>query len=312
MAAAIPARRLARLAGRRPAGPHVLHGGAEPGLQGRGARSGRDEPGRQRGRPSHRGRLPRPARPGGPGGRWPRPPPPNSRTCRPPRSNSWPALRASRPRRQASRSRRTGSARRSFLSGHGFAVAPFAVLRDDGGRGRRRRAAAARHREERAARLRRQGPGARAHARRRRGRVARRWAASPACSSRLVALAREVSVIVARNERGETATWPVAENHHRDGILDVSIVPARVSGATVAERRATSRPRSRRRSTTAACCAWKCSSRRTARCSSTKSRRARTTAATTRSTPASRRSSSNRRACWPTCRSATRASTRRP
>src|SRR4029453_15750832 len=38
-------------------------------------------------------------------------------------------------------------------------------------------------------------------------------------------------VIVARNERGETAAWPVAENHHRDGILDVSIVPGGVSRA---------------------------------------------------------------------------------
>ena len=47
--------------------------------------------------------------------------------------------------------------------------------------------------------------------------------------------------------------------------------------------------------------------RATARCSSTRSRRGRTTAATTRSTPASRRSSSSRRACSPTCRSATRA-----
>ena len=36
-------------------------------------------------------------------------------------------------------------------------------------------------------------------------------------------------MIVARNERGEAVTWPVAENVHRDGILDVSIVPARVS-----------------------------------------------------------------------------------
>src|SRR5205823_3528401 len=36
-------------------------------------------------------------------------------------------------------------------------------------------------------------------------------------------------VIVARNGRKEATTWPVAENHHRDGILDVTIVPARVS-----------------------------------------------------------------------------------
>jgi len=47
----------------------------------------------------------------------------------------------------------------------------------------------------------------------------------------LVPLDREVSVIVARTDRGETATWPVAENQHRDGILDTSIVPARVTSA---------------------------------------------------------------------------------
>jgi len=40
--------------------------------------------------------------------------------------------------------------------------------------------------------------------------------------------AKEISVIVARNESGETASWPVAENRHRCGILDVSIAPARL------------------------------------------------------------------------------------
>jgi len=51
----------------------------------------------------------------------------------------------------------------------------------------------------------------------------------PCVLEALVALACEVSVIVARNDRGEATTWPVAENRHRDGILDVSIAPARVS-----------------------------------------------------------------------------------
>jgi 5-(carboxyamino)imidazole ribonucleotide synthase len=56
---------------------------------------------------------------------------------------------------------------------------------------------------------------------------------------RLVPLACEVSVIVARDEHGATSTWPVAENRHRDGILDVSIAPARVSDALAAQARAT-------------------------------------------------------------------------
>jgi 5-(carboxyamino)imidazole ribonucleotide synthase len=37
----------------------------------------------------------------------------------------------------------------------------------------------------------------------------------------------EVSAIVARNAAGETASFPVAENQHRNGILHISIVPAR-------------------------------------------------------------------------------------
>jgi 5-(carboxyamino)imidazole ribonucleotide synthase len=44
-----------------------------------------------------------------------------------------------------------------------------------------------------------------------------------------VALACEVSVVAARAADGATRSFPVAENQHRDGILDVSIVPARVS-----------------------------------------------------------------------------------
>jgi 5-(carboxyamino)imidazole ribonucleotide synthase len=43
-----------------------------------------------------------------------------------------------------------------------------------------------------------------------------------------LALVSEVSVIVARSFAGHSAVFPVSENHHADGILDVSIVPARV------------------------------------------------------------------------------------
>src|SRR5207237_9835530 len=54
---------------------------------------------------------------------------------------------------------------------------------------------------------------------------------TPCVLEQFVSLACEVSVIVARNEWNESTTWPVAENLHRDGILDVTIVPARVSAA---------------------------------------------------------------------------------
>jgi len=57
----------------------------------------------------------------------------------------------------------------------------------------------------------------------------------PCVLEKLIDIALEVSVIVARTDQGETSTWPVSENRHRDGILDVSIVPARVSDA-LAER----------------------------------------------------------------------------
>ncbi|HQS99926.1 MAG: 5-(carboxyamino)imidazole ribonucleotide synthase [Hydrogenophilales bacterium 16-64-46] len=43
-----------------------------------------------------------------------------------------------------------------------------------------------------------------------------------------VRLDREVSVVLARNDLGESALFPVAENRHANGILDVSLVPARI------------------------------------------------------------------------------------
>ena len=50
-------------------------------------------------------------------------------------------------------------------------------------------------------------------------------------------LEREISAIVARGSDGETRVFPVAENRHRHGILDVSIVPARVTPALADEAR---------------------------------------------------------------------------
>lgn len=53
-----------------------------------------------------------------------------------------------------------------------------------------------------------------------------------------LALRLEVSVIVARNAQGETATFPVSENFHRNGILAVSVLPARIDEETAARARA--------------------------------------------------------------------------
>ncbi len=60
---------------------------------------------------------------------------------------------------------------------------------------------------------------------------------TPCVLEQRVPLACEISVIVARNDDGEVTTWPAAENRHRDGVLDLSIVPARVPAARLAEAR---------------------------------------------------------------------------
>jgi 5-(carboxyamino)imidazole ribonucleotide synthase len=61
--------------------------------------------------------------------------------------------------------------------------------------------------------------------------------AAPCVLERMVPLTCELSVIVARNDRGDAVTWPVAENRHRDGILDSTIVPARIAPALASEAR---------------------------------------------------------------------------
>ena len=52
-----------------------------------------------------------------------------------------------------------------------------------------------------------------------------------------LSLKLEVSVIVARNSHGETATFPVSENFHRNGILAVSVLPARIDEDTASRAR---------------------------------------------------------------------------
>jgi 5-(carboxyamino)imidazole ribonucleotide synthase len=57
----------------------------------------------------------------------------------------------------------------------------------------------------------------------------------PCVLEKMLDLKREISVVVTRIETGEAVCFPAAENQHESGILDVSIVPARVS-ADVSER----------------------------------------------------------------------------
>lgn len=125
---------------------------------------------------------------------------------------------------------------KTFLSGHGFAVAPHGVLREAGDAGVADLSLLPGI--VKSARLGYDGKG--------QVRVGTRAEAAaafvalsgvPCVLERLVDLACEVSVIVARDESDAVATWPVAENRHRDGILDVSIVPARVDDALAARAR---------------------------------------------------------------------------
>src|SRR5450432_619071 len=49
---------------------------------------------------------------------------------------------------------------------------------------------------------------------------------APMILEKFVAFSREVSMLGVRNLAGETAFYPVVENHHRDGILRLSVAPA--------------------------------------------------------------------------------------
>ena len=57
----------------------------------------------------------------------------------------------------------------------------------------------------------------------------------PCVLERMLALECELSVIVGRSDRGQCVAYPVAENRHERGILDISIVPARISPRLAAQ-----------------------------------------------------------------------------
>jgi 5-(carboxyamino)imidazole ribonucleotide synthase len=115
-----------------------------------------------------------------------------------------------------------------FLADGGFAVAPFAVIRTD---------ADARDADAslfpailKRARFGYDGKGQARVATPEEARAAfAALGAEPCVLERQMALACELSVVVARGADGTTRSFPVAENRHRNGILDVSIVPARIS-----------------------------------------------------------------------------------
>ena len=60
---------------------------------------------------------------------------------------------------------------------------------------------------------------------------------NPCVLERKLELQTEISVIVTRTGVGQSVCFPVAENHHAGGILDISIVPARVDTEVTAHAR---------------------------------------------------------------------------
>ncbi|MDP1923647.1 MAG: 5-(carboxyamino)imidazole ribonucleotide synthase, partial [Thiobacillus sp.] len=69
----------------------------------------------------------------------------------------------------------------------------------------------------------------------------REFGSQPCVLEGFVNLECEVSVVLARNDTGECELFPVAENRHVNGILDVSIVPARVSESLAEQARTMAR-----------------------------------------------------------------------
>ena len=56
----------------------------------------------------------------------------------------------------------------------------------------------------------------------------------PCVLEKMLPLQLELSVVIARARDGAMAAYPVAENEHKGGILDISIVPARIDAALAA------------------------------------------------------------------------------
>lgn len=117
---------------------------------------------------------------------------------------------------------------KSWLAQNGFATAPFALVYSEGDldAGMADVGAPA---LLKVARFGYDGKGqARANTREEARAAFREFDGQPCVLEGFVKLEREVSVVLARSDAGECALFPVAENRHENGILDVSIVPARV------------------------------------------------------------------------------------
>ena len=61
------------------------------------------------------------------------------------------------------------------------------------------------------------------------------WKHVPCVLEELLSLEREISVVLARSDDGSVAVFPVAENTHAHGVLDITIAPARISESLAAQ-----------------------------------------------------------------------------
>jgi 5-(carboxyamino)imidazole ribonucleotide synthase len=61
------------------------------------------------------------------------------------------------------------------------------------------------------------------------------WNGVPCVFEELLALEREISVVLARAADGTTAVFPVADNRHARGILDMTLAPAAIPDALAGE-----------------------------------------------------------------------------
>jgi 5-(carboxyamino)imidazole ribonucleotide synthase len=65
----------------------------------------------------------------------------------------------------------------------------------------------------------------------------RRFSGQPCVLEARLQLELEISVVLARGAEGRIVTFPVAENRHVDGILDTTVVPARIAEPLAAQAR---------------------------------------------------------------------------
>jgi 5-(carboxyamino)imidazole ribonucleotide synthase len=117
---------------------------------------------------------------------------------------------------------------KTSLAEHGFATAPFRAVTDPAGL-EAALAAIPLPAVIKTSRLGYDGKGqAIVEQREQAGAAFARLGGVPCVFERRLELEREISVVLARGADGAVAPFPVGENRHRDGILETTVVPARI------------------------------------------------------------------------------------